>query len=196
VHAFRTSPFAYTFLLEPLEPRERTRDRLHEPCNFTAVQLSTVCLNLSASSAHFRWELPMHTLITLYLPRDPRLYGSGDRSPVWSVMHCLSSQAPSVHLLYQRQANSCCPVGEEYWKWAGDPMQYHEVWHLLGVQKGANRLELQYRLPSDPAWSSSFSEHQRFDSKRRCWADGTKVEADVLIDVTFFDGRTTRGAIA
>jgi len=113
-------------------------------------------------------------------------------------MHCpdrtLSSQfsTPVVSAL----GRFTLPEGEECWKWVGDPVQYHEAGQLLGMRKGAIHRELQCCLTFDLDSTTSSSKQQWFDSQRRCWADGAKVKADVLIGVTFFDGRRTRGAVA
>jgi len=148
-------------------PRERTRHRRHEPRNVTVVQLSTIYLNLSASSAYFQWQLPMHTPITLYLPRAPRLDG-------WTVMRCsgrtLSSQCTCcINIRSAHAAQWERSAGSD----TGDSRQYYEVWHLLGLQTGANRLELQYRLPSDSDWDFVFLAAAMVQSSL-CWAEGAK----------------------
>jgi hypothetical protein len=183
------SPLTYTFFLEP---PSRGLERERESCNFTALQSPTVCMKLSASSRHFRWQLPVLTPITLYLPKDRRLLDRGSRA--WSVLQCgnrsLTSQAPSVHLLYQHQIITRCMVGEKS-RPPADPLAAYEVWHLLGMMEGYNHLELQYsalwRGNSELAW---------YLHDHKCWRDNEEVEADVLLEIDFYDPVRSQRAIS
>ena len=182
------SPFTYTFFIEP---PTRARDRQREWCKFTALQPPAVCLNLSASSRHFRWQLPILTPITLYLPRDRRLWSGENQA--WSVLQCgnrsLTSRAPSLHLLYQHEMFSVCVHGPH--SRAADPLVVYEVWHLLGMMEGHNRLELQYHAPQHGHPELDWYQHQH-----KCWMDNRPAEPDVLLEIDFYDPARSPRAIS
>ena len=102
-------------------------------------------LTFHASTRHFRWQLPVLVPITLYLPIILSFEGLPIYSWAMHYQHNVTGPAvvaPSVALLHQHGPNSACSAGGDTSLGSVQPAMQWNIWHLLGLHAGHERLEL------------------------------------------------------
>ena len=129
------------------------------------------------ASRHFRWRLPALVPFTLYLPIATAT------GPSWVLRQCHNGTSPTgaaqsagVMLLHQHQGHDRCPVGEDTTLWPREPAMRWDVWHLLGLQAGQQRLEL--ILPVSTRRLLSAEERETCEALR---------PADLMLEIEFVD---------
>ena len=177
-----SSPLSYT---RPLVAEESTalNQIVYSPHSYTFM-LPATHLNRSIAYRRFHWRLPARVPITLYLPTSTVNSSSGHPSdsghPRWSRRHCHNATEPphsrtsALHFLHQHQPHQRCPNAEDTTRWPHEPALQWDVWHVVELQAGRERVELVFRC--DGVW----------------WGHGTSScdatqPADVVLDIEFVD---------